>query len=102
MPGSPEWGLDPDDAVLYEGATGGSRALKAARGDQRGYYVALREALQGRAPNPVPSEQGVTVMGIIEAAFRSDMDGRRVVPELTMEERGAWTIPVQNLPLERQ
>jgi predicted dehydrogenase len=64
--------------------------LKTARGDQRGYYVALREALLGRAQNPVPPEQGATVMAIIEAGFRSDNEGRRVVPELTKEERAAW------------
>jgi predicted dehydrogenase len=90
LPGSRDWGLDPDDAVLYDGATGDARALKAARGDQRGYYVALREALHGRAPNPVPPEQGATVMAIIEAALRSDKEGRRVVPDLTKEERAAW------------
>ena len=90
LPGSRDWGLDPDDAVLYEGATGDTRALKTARGDQRGYYVALREALHGRAPNPVPPEQGATVMAIIEAALRSDAEGRRVAPELTKEERAAW------------
>ena len=90
LPGSPDWGLDPDDAVLYEGAGGDTRTLKAARGDQRGYYVALGEALRGRAPNPVPPEQGATVMAIIEAALRSDAEGRRVVPELTREERAAW------------
>jgi predicted dehydrogenase len=87
VPGAPEWGADPDDAILYEGATGESRTLKATRGDQRGYYVALREALLGRAPNPVPPEQGATVMAIIEAGLRSDAEGRRVVPELTKEER---------------
>ena len=91
LPGARDWGLDPDDAVLYEGATGDTRALMAARGDQRGYYVALREALHTRAPNPVPPEQGATVMAIIEAALRSDQEGRRVVPELTKEERAAWT-----------
>ena len=90
LPGSPDWGLDPDDALLYEGTTGDTRALKAARGDQRGYYVALREALHQRAPNPVPPEQGATVMGIIEAGLRSDQEGRRVVPDLTNEERSAW------------
>jgi len=90
LPGSPDWGFDPDDAVLYDGATGDTHALKAARGDQRGYYVALREALHGRAPNPVPPEQGATVMAIIEAALRSDKEGRRVVPDLTKEERGAY------------
>ncbi|HMH84933.1 MAG TPA: oxidoreductase [Gemmatimonadaceae bacterium] len=90
LPGSPEWGIDPDDAILYDGATGDTRTLKTARGDQRGYYVALREALLGRAANPVPPEQGATVMGIIEAGLRSDNEGRRVTPDLTKEERAAW------------
>ena len=90
VPGARDWGLDPDDAVLYDGASGGMRTLKAARGDQRGYYVALRDALHGRAPNPVTPEQGATVMAIIEAAIRSDTMGRRVVPDLKEEERAAW------------
>jgi len=90
VPGSQDWGLDPNDAVLYEGTTGETRTLKTARGDQRGYYVALREALHGRAANPVPPEQGATVMAIVEAAFRSDEEGRRVVPDLTKEERAIW------------
>jgi predicted dehydrogenase len=90
LPGSPGWGMDPDDAVLYNGATGDSRALKAERGDQRGYYVALREALLGRAPNPVPPEQGAKVMAIIEGALRAAEDGCRVTPDVTREERAAW------------
>jgi predicted dehydrogenase len=90
LPGSPGWGADPDDASLYDGASGNSRALAAARGDQRGYYVALREALLGNAPNPVTPEQGATVMAIIETAFRSESEGRRLVLELTKEERGAY------------
>src|SRR5687768_3625324 len=90
VPGSRDWGLDPDDAVLHDGATGDTRALKTERGDQRGYYVALREALHGRSPNPVPPEQGATVMAIIEAALRAEEEGRRVVPDLTEDERAAW------------
>jgi predicted dehydrogenase len=90
VPGSKDWGLDPDDALLYEGATGDTRTLKAARGDQRGYYVALREALRGRAPNPVPPEQGATVMAVIEAAFRSEKIGRRAVLDLTQQEFSVW------------
>jgi predicted dehydrogenase len=92
LPGSRDWGLDPDDAVLYDGATGETRAIKAARGDQRGYYVALREALHGRAPNPVPPQQGAAVMAIIEAALRSEAEGRRVIPDLIEDEREAWTL----------
>jgi len=90
IPGSRDWGLDPDDALLYDGTTGDTRTLKTARGDQRGYYVALREALLGQAPNPVPPQQGATVMAIIESALRADEQGRRVVPDLTKEERAAW------------
>jgi predicted dehydrogenase len=90
MPGSPDWGHDPDDAILYDGSTGQVRTIKAARGDQRGYYVALREALNGRVPNRVTPEHGATVMAIIEAALRSDASGGRVAPDLTDEERGAW------------
>ena len=90
LPGAKDWGLDTDDAVVHEGATGDARVLKAARGDQRGYYVALREALHGRAPNPVPPEQGATVMAIIEAGLRSEKEGHRVVPDPTKEERAAW------------
>ena len=90
-PGAREWGVDPDNAVVYEGGSGAARELKAARGDQRGYYMALRDALEGRAQNPVPAEQGATVMAVIEAAFRSDREGRQVVPELTDGERAAWS-----------
>jgi predicted dehydrogenase len=89
-PGSAQWGVDPDDATVYEGGTGKTYALKAARGDQRGFYVALREALLGRGPNPVPADQGATVMGILEAGFRSHRESRAVAPELTKEELGAW------------
>ncbi|HLA15056.1 MAG TPA: oxidoreductase [Gemmatimonadaceae bacterium] len=91
LPGSPEWGRDPDNAVLYDGATGEARPFQAARGDQRGYYVALREALHGRAPNPVPPQQGATVMAIIEAALRSDGEARRIVPNIMEKERTAWS-----------
>jgi len=90
LPGAKDWGLDPDDAMVYGGATGESRVLEAARGDQRGYYVALREALLGRAPNPVTAEQAATVMAIIEAALRAERDGRGVVPKVRGEERAAW------------
>jgi predicted dehydrogenase len=90
QPGAQDWGHDPDDATLYDGMSGKSRAIEAARGDQRQYYAALREALLGRGLNPVPPVQGSTVMGIIEAAFRSDANGCVVEPDLTGEERTAW------------
>ncbi|HYC31432.1 MAG TPA: oxidoreductase [Gemmatimonadales bacterium] len=93
VPGTPGWGTDPDDGVLYDGATGETRAFPTLPGDQRGFYTSLRDALLGRAPNPVPPEQGATVIALIEAARRSEAEGRRVVPELRDEERAAWSRP---------
>ena len=90
-PGSPGWGEDRDDAVLYDGLSGETRAVKASAGDQRGYYAALGEALRGRASNPVSPAQGATVVTLIEAARQSDAEGRRVAPALREGERAAWT-----------
>lgn len=90
MPGAPGWGVDPDDAVLYDGITGETRSVKTTPGDQRGFYRALREALRGGGANPVPPTQGATIIAIIEAALLSDSEGRRVVPELTDAERAEW------------
>lgn len=91
MPGASGWGVDPDDAVLHGGGTGETRAIRSMPGDQRGYYVALREALYGRGPNMVSSAHGATVIAIIESALRADAEGGRVVPELTDDERAAWS-----------
>ncbi|MGH7604099.1 MAG: oxidoreductase [Gemmatimonadaceae bacterium] len=90
LPDSPESGFDPDDAVVYDGADAATHTLKASRGDQRGYYVAIREALLGGGANPVTPEQAGTVMAIIEAAIRSDEEGRRVVPDVSEGERASW------------
>lgn len=89
-PGSAEWGIDPDDALLYEGGTRPPRRIKCAKGDQRGFYIGVRDALRGEKPNPVPGVQGSTIVAIIEAAIRSDADGCRVIPDLTREERGSY------------
>ncbi len=89
-PGSAEWGVDPDPVTIYEGASGKTHTLKASRGDQRGFYVALRAALLGRGRNPVPAEQGASVMAILEAAFKSAEQRCAVIPRVSKEERGAW------------
>jgi predicted dehydrogenase len=89
-PGEPGWGVDPDDAVRYDGETGDVRTVPALSGDQREYYRALGQALRGRGPNPVPPAQGATVMAIIEAAGRAEADGRRLVPDVGPDERAAW------------
>ena len=90
VPGSPEWGVDPDSALLYDGLSGETHVVQTVPGDQRRYYAALREAIVNGAPTPVSPAQGATVIALIEAAVRSDAEGRCVVPDLLDEERAAW------------
>jgi predicted dehydrogenase len=94
-PGERGWGIDPDDALLYDGVTGEVQTVPALPGDQREYYRALGQALRGRGPNPVPPAQAATVMAIIEAAARAEADGRRVVPEVSPDERAAWNASIR-------
>ncbi|HKP58607.1 MAG TPA: oxidoreductase [Polyangiales bacterium] len=93
LPGATSWGSDPDPAVLHDGATGHARTLPALPGDQREYYRSLRDAIHGRAPNPVPPAQACTCMAVLDAALRSAAEGRVVTPELAEEERAAWALP---------
>lgn len=88
-PDSLEWGVDPDNAVIYDGATGQHRSLESKHGDQRGFYVALREAIHGRGSNPVSPGEASAVIAIIEAALQSEEERRLVIPKLTGLERVA-------------
>jgi predicted dehydrogenase len=67
-PGAPGWGEDPDAPVFFDGATGQSVALPAPAGDHRCYYIALRDAVLGKGPNPVTPDQAIAVMAVLEAA----------------------------------
>ena len=89
-PGAPGWGVDADDAVVHDGATGATRDVRATPGDQRRYYAAVRDAIHGRGANPVSPAQACAVMAVLEAARRADAEGRRVAPDVTPEERDAW------------
>lgn len=79
-PGDAEWGVDEDALVAYEGVQP-ARRIPAPRGDQSRYYAAIRDALQGHGGNPVPPQQAVDVMAVLEAAVRSAREQRAVVPE---------------------
>jgi hypothetical protein len=80
--------------VVFEGTSGERRSVAAVPGDQRGYYLALRDALAGRGANPVSPAQGAAVIALIEAGLRSDAEGRRIVPDLQDDERAAWPEPL--------
>ena len=88
-PGSPDWGQDPDPGWLID-ASGRRQALPPPAGDHRRYYLALVEALDGRAANPVSPAQACALMALLEAAQRSSAEGRALMPELSAAERAAY------------
>jgi len=52
--------------------------LTSTPGNYMGYYDDLYKALTGAAPNPVPAEDGIKTIRIIEAALKSAAEGRVV------------------------
>ncbi|HTV74060.1 MAG TPA: oxidoreductase [Candidatus Acidoferrales bacterium] len=63
-PGAPGWGIDPDSATIYDGST--AAEVPVPPGDYRNYYAALRDAVLGQGPNPVPPAEAVAVMQMLE------------------------------------
>ncbi len=51
----------------------------SAPGNYMGYYDDLHKALTGSAPNPVPAEDGIKTIRIIEAAIQSSNEKRVIV-----------------------
>ncbi len=89
-PGSPGWGVDPIRATLYNGETGSITEMPVPNGNQSLFYSGVRDAMLGKGPNPVPPEQAVAVMAVLETAIASG-EQKRVLPlPLTTEERDAW------------
>lgn len=86
IPGSESWGEDSDDMMLFD-ATGDATRLKTPKGDQRQYYINVRDALTGTIGNPVHPVEALAVMAVLEAAVRSSETGSTQTLELTAEER---------------
>ena len=85
-PGSRPAG-DTEHAVHVDGASGRVDQMPIPSGDYRQFYVRLRDALLGADSNPVPPEQAVAVMAVIETAIRSSTEGRVCTLPLTALER---------------
>jgi predicted dehydrogenase len=90
-PGSNGYGIDTDPGIFVDGATGERREIPAPLGDESMYYSGVRDALYGKAPNPVPPSKALAVMAVLERSFESAALGRVLPFEMTEQERLAWT-----------
>lgn len=70
--GAPGWGVDPAPATFVDGETGARTPAPGAAGDYPAFYAGIAAALRGEGLNPVPPEQALEVMEIIDAGLESD------------------------------
>lgn len=76
-PGSPGWGVDIEDATLTD-VSGKAERLTATPGNYLAYYELMAEAIASGVPVPVPAEDALNVMRLLEAGFQSARTCRRI------------------------
>ncbi|ADK99434.1 oxidoreductase [Brevundimonas subvibrioides] len=69
--GGPGWGVDPSPMIRVEGDSGHRVPVEGPAGDYPAYYSGIAAALRGEGDNPVPPEQALAVMEVIEAGVES-------------------------------
>jgi len=75
----PDWGVESEDRWgTLSLVNGVSRKVKTARGDYRGYYANVRDAIEKKAPLDVTPEQALRTMRALLLAHKSSREGRRV------------------------
>jgi predicted dehydrogenase len=89
-PLDPRFGYDPNPGVIYDGATGSQTEVPSPAGNQREYYVGIRDAIFGKCPVPVPVKYAIAGMAILETSFVSSATGRVLPLPLTSDERVEW------------
>ncbi len=75
------WGADPLDGELTLVGRDGSvtrRFVSTRVGSYVDYYAAVRDAILGRGPNPVPPEQAVALMELLDIGRQSALEGRAI------------------------
>jgi hypothetical protein len=75
------WGADPLDGELTLVGSDGAphfRAVPTRAGNYVDYYAAVRDAILGHGPNPVPPEQAVALMELLDIGRQSALEGRAI------------------------
>ncbi|MDJ1654645.1 oxidoreductase [Raoultella sp. Ech2A] len=88
IPGSAGWGQDDDSLSIFD-AQSQVQEVGAPQGDQRQYYISVRDALTGKIENPVQPLQALAVMAVLEAAVLSAETGTLQTLALTADELAA-------------
>ena len=77
IPGGDDWGFDAAMGVLTR-ADGSRVEEENERGDYRMFWTALAAAIRGEGANPVPADEAIAVMEVLEAGLLSAAEERVV------------------------
>lgn len=77
-PEGPGWGEEPPERWGTLGAGDARGTVRTHAGGYPRYYAGIVEALRGGGPPPVPPEDAIAGLAILEAARRSAAEGRTV------------------------
>lgn len=78
---TPEWGEDPQHGLhtvanIHDASAGPElREVATRAGNYPAYYAGVCEAIRGQGNNPVPAEEALAVMQVLEAGRRSAQHG---------------------------
>ncbi len=80
-PADADWGLDPVQGVLTQIKDGivTDAFIENERGNSPAFYAGVRDAIFGHGDNPVPPEQALAVMEIIDAGITSARERREIL-----------------------
>lgn len=89
-PGATDWGVDllPGRLTLRNGDAASEQTVTSAHGNYMAYYAAIRDAIRQGTTNPVPAEQALQVMQLIECGIASAKEGRMLVLDREGDKNG--------------
>ncbi|WP_080792798.1 Gfo/Idh/MocA family oxidoreductase [Corynebacterium pacaense] len=73
------WGIEAEERWGVLRTDAGVEKVPSERGDYTRFYDELAEAVEHGGPGPVPAEQGVEVLRVLDAVVVSDSQARTVV-----------------------
>ena len=82
IPDTPDWGIEPESerGLLHTEKDGKEirEYIQSEQGNYNEYYEGIYEAIRNDKPLPVTAEDGVNVIKIIEAAYKSS-EAKKIV-----------------------
>ncbi|QQV79435.1 oxidoreductase (plasmid) [Sphingomonas aliaeris] len=85
LPGGDDWGRSFKPGVLTLDASSTPASVFDLPGNYRLFWGQLAAAIRGHGPNPVPADEALAVMEVLEAALESSLERR----EMTLPPRSS-------------